>query len=67
MKYLLCLLFCFSTSILFAQSTDTEMAFDMRNSGKIYVVVAVIAVIFVGLAMYLFSIDRRLKKLEQKD
>jgi len=50
----------------FAQDTQVEMAFDLRSSGKIYVVIAVIAVIFIGLAIYLFSIDRRLKKLERE-
>lgn len=54
----------FVTGVCFAQE-QVEMAFDMRSSGKIYVVVAVIAVIFIGLAIYLFSIDKRLKKLER--
>lgn len=34
--------------------------------GKIYVVVAVIAVIFVGLSFYLWKIDRKLVRLEKK-
>jgi len=29
-------------------------------------VIAVIAIIFIGLAIYLFSIDRRLKKIEKE-
>jgi CcmD family protein len=37
----------------------------MRSNGKIYVVVGVIAIIFVGLVVYLFTIDRRLSKLEK--
>jgi len=50
----------------FAQkTTQPEMADAFRSSGKIYVVVATIAIIFVGLAIYLFTIDRRLKKLEK--
>ena len=50
----------------FAQpSQDVEMADALRASGKIYVVIAIIVIIFVGLAFYLFSIDRRLKKLER--
>ena len=36
----------------------------LRASGKLYVVVAVIAVVFIGLAFYLFWLDRRLKRLE---
>jgi CcmD family protein len=42
------------------------MADAMRSSGKIYVVVGVIAIIFVGIAIYLFSIDRKLTKLEKE-
>ena len=53
----------FITHLSFAQ--EVEMATDLRSSGKIYIVIAVIAVIFIGLAIYLFSIDRRLKKLER--
>jgi len=49
---------------VFAQ--PVEMADAMRSSGKIYVVIAIIVVIFVGLAIYLFSIDRRLKKIEKE-
>lgn len=51
----------------FAQDNGVDMATTLRSSGKIYVVVVVIAVIFVGLLIYLFSIDKRLKKLEQRD
>ena len=43
-----------------------EMADAMRSSGKIYVVIVTIAIIFIGLAIYLFSIDRRLKKIEKE-
>ena len=51
----------------FAQQTQpVEMADVMRSSGKIYVVIATIVIIFVGLAIYLFSIDRRLKKIEKE-
>jgi CcmD family protein len=61
---LLCLLLY--NMIAFAQQTsNVEMADIMRSSGKIYVVIAIISIIFVGLAIYLFSIDRRLKKIEK--
>jgi len=50
----------------FAQNAGgTEMADALRSSGKIYVVVTVICIIFAGLAVFLFSIDRRLKKIEK--
>ncbi|WP_207533075.1 CcmD family protein [Desertivirga arenae] len=51
----------------FGQASEVEMATGLRTSGKIYVVVAVVALIFIGLVIYLFSIDRRLKKLENQD
>lgn len=50
-----------------AQSSDAvEMATGLRSSGKIYVVVLVIVLIFIGLAAYLISIDRKLNKLEKR-
>jgi CcmD family protein len=48
------------------QSAPVEMADEMRSSGKIYVVIATIVIIFTGLAIYLFSIDRRLRKIEKE-
>lgn len=43
-----------------------EMADTLRSSGKIYVVVAVMSVVFIGIAIYLFTIDNRLKKIEKQ-
>lgn len=52
---------------VFAQDPQSvEMADTLRSSGKIYVVIAIIVIIFIGLAIYLFSIDRRLKKIEKE-
>lgn len=51
---------------LFAQNTAVPMADVMRSNGKIYVVVAVLLVILLGLIVYLFSLDKRLKMLEKK-
>ncbi len=36
----------------------------LRSTGKIYSVVAVVVVIFIGLAIYLWKIDKKLSKLE---
>ncbi len=55
----------FFINTVFAQN-NVEMADVLRSSGKIYVVVAVMAVLFLGLFLFLFSIDRRVKKLEKK-
>lgn len=68
MRTVLSAIFCFFAFIggAFAQpSSGVEMAEALRSSGKIYVVVAVIAVIFLGLVFYLFTLDRRIKKIEQ--
>ncbi len=51
------------TSLL-AQGVD--MAETMRSEGKIYVVVGVIAIIFIGLVVYLISLDRRISKMENR-
>ena len=57
----------FLTNNTMAQSSDVvEMADTLRSSGKIYVVVAVMCVVFIGIALYLFAIDRRLKRLEEQ-
>ena len=51
----------------FGQETDKiDMAEAMRSNGKIYVVVAVIALIFIGLVIFLITIDRKVKKLEKQ-
>ncbi|MEI6173307.1 MAG: CcmD family protein [Bacteroidota bacterium] len=38
----------------------------MEVYGKIFVVVAVLAVIMVGVFAYLFTIDRKVRKLEKE-
>ena len=48
-------------------SDAVEMADAMRSNGKIYVVVAVLLIIFCGLAIFLISIDRKVKKLEDRN
>ncbi|PJJ79419.1 CcmD family protein [Mucilaginibacter auburnensis] len=61
------LLFLLSYVACFAQeNAAVDMAFDMRKEGKIYVVIVTIVIIFAGLSVYLFSIDRRLKKIEKE-
>lgn len=69
MKRLLMLIIAlFFNALVFAQeSKGVEMADGLRSSGKIYVVVASIAVIFFGIVFYLVTLDRRLSKLEKED
>ena len=38
----------------------------MESYGKIFVVVAVLAVILVGVFVYLFTIDRKVRQLEKE-
>lgn len=54
--------------LAFAQAPEAApaMADDLRTSGKIYVVVAVVAVIVIGLLAYLISLDRKVSRLEKE-
>lgn len=52
---------------LLSLAEEVDMADTLRSNGKIYVVVGVIAIIFVGLIVYLVSIDRRLTKMEKEE
>jgi CcmD family protein len=63
----LALALSFALNLLAQNSNGVEMADALRSSGKIYVVVSVISVVFIGLAIYLFSIDSRLKKIERQN
>jgi CcmD family protein len=45
---------------------QAEMADSFRAEGKIYVVVAIILIILVGVFIYLFTLDRKVKKLEDR-
>ena len=65
-KFAFTLMMLMATLNLFAQGNNVEMADALRSDGKIYVVVAVILIILIGLLVYLFALDRRLKMLEKK-
>ena len=62
-KYILGISLLFISNFCLAQSA--EMADTFRSEGKIYVVVAIILVILIGLILYLFLLDRKLNKLEE--
>jgi K+-transporting ATPase A subunit len=49
-----------------AQTQQPEMADVMRSNGKIYVVVGIILIVLIGLFTYLFTLDRKIGKLENK-
>ncbi len=64
MRYIILIGLLFSSFI--ASSQNVQMAETMRSEGKIYVVIAVLAVILVGLFLYLITIDRKVSKLEKE-
>jgi CcmD family protein len=49
-----------------AQNNNVEMADLMRSNGRIYVVVAVVSTILIGLLLYMFRLDRKLTRLEME-
>ena len=64
----LALFLCMFTLLSFAQPTTSQQAAPtdlMRSNGKIYVVVAVIVTIVVGLFIYLVNLDKKITKLEK--
>ena len=65
MKKIISFLVLLLSSInLFAQE-DVAMADQMRADGKIWVVVAVIAIVFIGIITYLVLLDRKISKIEK--
>lgn len=68
MKRLICT--CLATLVVMqvmAQDNNVSDFTGMRAGGKIYVVIAVIAVIWTGFGIFLFSMDSRLRKLEKAE
>ena len=66
-QFVLTILFTSVMVLVNAQgSNEIEMADAMRASGKIYVVVGVVFVIFLGLFLYLIRIDRKITKMEKE-
>lgn len=64
-KILLSLFLAFTFAIANAQE-KVEMADTMRSNGKIYVVVAVLAIILTGMFLFLINIDRKVSRLEKQ-
>ena len=63
-------LFSFLVCTLFALAQDTagakETATGLKADGKIYVVVAVVVTILIGLTLYLVSLDRKISRIEKQ-
>ena len=67
--FILSILMFFTQVCAFAQDatiSTPDMASELRQSGKIYVVVLVMATIFAGIILFLVFLDRKVRKLEKK-
>jgi CcmD family protein len=49
-----------------AGDKKVEMADGLRANGKIYVVIAVLVTIFLGLITYVVRLDRKISRLEKE-
>lgn len=61
-SFFLCWLLCLPA---LAQE-EVEMAKALRESGKIYVVVGVVVLIFIGMVIYLIKLDRKVSQIERE-
>ena len=59
----ICLVLTISTTQAQANSGFDSM---MLSNGKIYTVVGVLLIIFIGIIIYLFNTDRKLKSIENQ-
>jgi hypothetical protein len=64
-KILFFLFLSMSCMATYAQA-DNDSADFMRSNGKIYVVVAVVLVVLFGLLLYVFTLDRKITRIEKK-
>lgn len=61
------LLFLLSLLCQTAMAQAPTMDDPMLKDGKIYVVVAVLVVIFIGIVLFLVGMERKLSKIEKKE
>jgi hypothetical protein len=68
-KYIYSFLLLFVSSFVFAQNSipPDGPTTGMRSEGKIYVVVAVVVTILLGLILYVIRLDRKISRLEKKN
>lgn len=58
---------CMLLSFMASAQEKVQMADEMRNNGKIYVVVAVSLTILAGLFFYLIILDRKISRFEKNE
>jgi uncharacterized membrane protein len=51
---------------VYAKAQDAQMADTFRSEGKIYVVIAILAIIFLSILGILLFIERKVSKLEKE-
>lgn len=49
-----------------AQEKEVQMGDMMRDNGRIYVVVAVVLTILIGLILYVIRLDKKITRLEKE-
>lgn len=64
-KYIITACMILFLSVSGFSQNEVEMADTMRSSGKIYVVIAVMLTILLGLILYVVRIDKKLTRLEK--
>ena len=66
MKKLFAFLLCLLPSAFCLAQEPVEMADGLRSDGKIYVVVAVLVTILLGIILFLIMIDRKVSDIEKR-
>lgn len=66
LKKIISLLLLLVLSVASNAQGKTTMADTMRSNGRIYVVVAVVVTILIGLILYVVRLDRKISKLEKE-
>jgi CcmD family protein len=62
------ILFILSMIHSFANAQTANQSADlMRSNGKIYVVIAVVVVIVLGIFIYLLNLDKKISRLEKEN
>ena len=66
LPFIMALIYSIAASAQMESTTGTpDMADLMRSNGKIYVVVGALTIIFIGIVIYLFSLNSKLNRLEK--
>ena len=67
MKKAFSLLILFVLATITSANAQTESPDFMRSTGKIYVTIAVLCIIFSGIVLFLIHLDRKLTRLEKEN